>query len=91
MDLETVSSLFSWRNTATAAIIYCWTVVLYRLFLHPLAQFPGPKLAAVTRWYEAYYDIVRNGQYTSRIADLHKKYGEISLTARGLLVILDFV
>ncbi|OTA88365.1 hypothetical protein M434DRAFT_80333, partial [Hypoxylon sp. CO27-5] len=47
----------------------------YRLFLHPLARFPGPKLAAVSRWYEAYCDVVQNGQYTFKIAELHKRYG----------------
>lgn len=44
-------------------------------FIHPLSGFPGPKLAAVSRWYEAYYDVVQNGQYTFKILKLHKEYG----------------
>ncbi|KAF2280231.1 cytochrome P450 [Westerdykella ornata] len=57
----------------------CWAIGLgiYRLFFHPLAKFPGPKLAAATRLYEAYYDVAKNGQYTFKIAQLHSKYGPI--------------
>ncbi|KAJ5401161.1 hypothetical protein N7465_011650 [Penicillium sp. CMV-2018d] len=49
----------------------------YRLWLSPLAHFPGPKLAAVTMWYEFYYDSFLEGQYTFRIAQMHRKYGPI--------------
>lgn len=42
---------------------------------HPLAHFPGPKLAALSKWYEFYYDVVLKGQFTFQIQDLHKKYG----------------
>ena len=49
----------------------------YRLWLSPLAHFPGPKLAAVTMWYEFYYDSFLEGQYTFRIAQMHRKHGPI--------------
>ncbi|KAI1778090.1 trichodiene oxygenase [Hypoxylon cercidicola] len=60
-----------------SGVVFVATIVFYRLFLHPLAIFPGPKLAAATRGFEAYYDVVRKGQYTFKIAELHKKYGPI--------------
>lgn len=61
-------------STALACLI---CLVFYRLSIHPLAKFPGPKLAAITRYYEGYYDLVLNGQYTFKIAELHQQYGPI--------------
>jgi hypothetical protein len=67
--------LLSFKTAAAALVLYCASLAFYRLYLHPLAKFPGPKLAAVTRWYELYHDVIRNGQYTLEIAELHKVYG----------------
>ncbi|KAI0168052.1 trichodiene oxygenase [Pestalotiopsis sp. NC0098] len=72
MDRDIALSVF-----ASAIVTYYVSLVFYRLFLHPLALFPGPKLAAISRWYEAYYDVVLTGQYTRKIADLHRSYGPI--------------
>ncbi|TGJ85575.1 hypothetical protein E0Z10_g3221 [Xylaria hypoxylon] len=51
--------------------------VIYRLYLHPLAKFPGPKLAAGTFLYEGYYDVVKRGKYVHRIEEMHSQYGPI--------------
>lgn len=52
---------------------YCISLDVYRLFFSPLANFPGPKLAASTLWYEYYYDVIKRGRYTWKIAELHKR------------------
>lgn len=52
---------------------------LYRLCLHPLSKFPGPKLAASTHLYEFYFDVVCNGMFLWEIQKMHEKYGEIDL------------
>lgn len=80
----------SWQNAAIALGAYLVTLVFYRLVLHPLARFPGPKLAAATRWYEAYYDVIRNGQYTFKIAEMHKVYGGCNPSPLGTLYCLSW-
>lgn len=72
MDVAT-----NWQMLVGLVIAYYGTLVFYRLFLHPLARFPGPRLAAISRWYEGYYDVVQGGQYTSKIKELHKIYGRL--------------
>lgn len=84
--MEALTNLLSWRHIAVMAAVYFASLAFYRLFLHPLAQFPGPKLAAITLYYEAYYDVVQNGQYTFKIAEMHKKYGRIPLLLNALLL-----
>ena len=64
-----------------ASIIIIFFVIrsLYRLYLHPLAGIPGPKLAALTGLYEAYFDNnPRNpGRFWVQISRLHEIYGPI--------------
>lgn len=60
---------------AVLFILYLASLAVYRLCFHPLGKFPGPKLAAVTSWYEAYYEIALSGQYSKQISLLHDKYG----------------
>src|SRR3954454_15999080 len=76
-DLDKVPTASALLPIALAAwALYVLALYTYRLFFHPLAKFPGPKLAGVTRWYEAYYEIVLKGQYTFKIRDLHARYGK---------------
>ena len=48
--------------------------LVYRLYFHPLAKFPGPKLAAATSLYNAYYDIMQPG-LVKMLPELHQNYG----------------
>ena len=61
--------------TAALTLWFCITVA-YRLWLGPLAAFPGPKLAALTGWYETYFDCVKRGTYWVEIERMHQEYGK---------------
>lgn len=58
-----------------SALLYAGIFIIYRLYYAPVAGFPGPRLAALTLFYEFYYDVWQEGQYTWKIQDLHKEYG----------------
>ena len=66
-----------WPAAVGAALLYLVGQCIYRLYFHPLAKFPGPKIAAITFWYEWYYDAPMRGQYIFRIKEMHEKYGPI--------------
>jgi hypothetical protein len=77
--------LLSWKTAGlclAACAIYYFILGVYRVTLHPLARFPGPKLAAASFWYEFYYDVLLWGRYGRRIKELHEIYGTIALPMR---------
>ncbi|KAJ6030653.1 uncharacterized protein N7446_000284 [Penicillium canescens] len=56
---------------------YISCLVFYRLVLSPLARFPGPRLAAATRLYETYFQILKGGTFSWHIETLHQHYGPV--------------
>ncbi|KAI9372947.1 cytochrome P450 [Aspergillus egyptiacus] len=68
-----------WIIETTAVLAVLWTLAesIRRLYFHPLAHIPGPRLAALTWWYEFYYDAIKPGQYVFKIQELHRQYGPI--------------
>ncbi|KAH8423755.1 uncharacterized protein LDX57_001511 [Aspergillus melleus] len=60
-----------------AISLYSVSLVIYRLYLHPLARIPGPKIAAATGWYEFYHDVIRGGMYIHEVQKMHREYGPI--------------
>lgn len=73
----------SWTIASRLAlswVVYIVAGAVYRLYFSPIAKFPGPKLAALTFWYEFYYDVVKKGRYAWEIKRMHEKYGMHSLS-----------
>ncbi|KAH8800674.1 cytochrome P450 [Xylogone sp. PMI_703] len=77
------------KLTAAIFFSYFFVLAIYRLYFHPLARFPGPRLAALTSWYEAYYDVILPGLYIWRIKDMHQIYGPIVRISPNALHIND--
>jgi hypothetical protein len=61
--------------SAVLLVIYNIGLVIYRLYFHPLAKFPGPKLVAASTWYETFVDLFRH-DFPERLAKIHEQYGE---------------
>ncbi|KAF2201393.1 cytochrome P450 [Delitschia confertaspora ATCC 74209] len=60
---------------SSVAIWVTWA--FYRLYLHPLKAVPGPWLAALSTYYEMYYDLAKGGRLPWKLIELHKHYGPI--------------
>ena len=80
--LQMMSSDSVWQHLqpgwALIISIIAITILLkyvYRLTFHPLAKFPGPRLAAVTKLYGASFDIGTETSYVKKLPSLHDKYG----------------
>lgn len=68
-----------WVQSLIGFLFYLIGLAFYRLYWSPIAKFPGSKLAALTLWYEFYYDVIQRGRYSSKIAEMHKQYGAVSV------------
>ncbi|KAG6008146.1 hypothetical protein E4U21_004903 [Claviceps maximensis] len=70
--------LYVTQATLVALLLsYLVYLTIKRTWLSPIAGFPGPRLAAWTYWYEFWYDVVVEPEYTFQIGRLHKEYGPI--------------
>ena len=58
-----------------AFAVYRLAIICYRVFFHPLRQIPGPKIAAITTLYESYHDLIKGGQFSIKVRELHRQYG----------------
>jgi hypothetical protein len=65
--------IFSFVGLVVARV---FSTALYRLYFHPLAHIPGPKLAALTFLYQTYFSLVNGSRFYALIGKLHKIYGK---------------
>lgn len=55
--LLSLSKLEAFIVITTLWTVYRIGIYTYRLFLHPLSKYPGPRLAAASSVYEMYHDV----------------------------------
>ncbi|KAL9601749.1 MAG: hypothetical protein Q9179_002771 [Wetmoreana sp. 5 TL-2023] len=96
--LNIINRVLSLYSEITAVSIFLFPFVtcyvcylVYNIYFHPLAEFPGPKLAGASRWYEGYFDnlVSHGGQYMYEIDRMHEEYGPIVRIAPNELHIQD--
>ncbi|EXJ61096.1 hypothetical protein A1O7_05249 [Cladophialophora yegresii CBS 114405] len=72
-----------------AVVAFLVLRAVYRVTFHPLAKFPGPKLAAISSIYQAWYDLRPETSYIFEFARLHEKFGPIVRITPNQLHVFD--
>lgn len=83
-----------WRGAVVSSVLFAsylaalfTSIVIYRLFFHPLRHFPGPLAAKITRFYGPW--TARNGQMHLEHIRITKEYGNIVRMAPNELYIVS--
>ena len=58
-------------------LLYSVWRLVYNVYFHPLAKFPGPWWAGATSYVEAYFDIIKGGRYSAKVEAMHARYGKL--------------
>lgn len=86
-EMATITSLSQWLfDNSTSALLlllialstcglFALQVIAYRLYFHPLAKYPGPRLAAISRFWKAYVECFRQRSFCHELQVLHGIYG----------------
>ncbi|KAL8788329.1 MAG: hypothetical protein Q9213_001726 [Squamulea squamosa] len=74
---DAAKEYINWPNglEPTKAPNTLFAVCIYRLTIHPLSKYPGPRSAALTDWYTVYHLFI--GDRHIDFYNLHRKYGPI--------------
>lgn len=72
--------------TAASLLSYALIRVIYNFYFHPLSRFPGPRGAACTKWWLAYWELGRGVSLSTLREELHKKYGTFPFWRSFLIV-----
>ncbi|KAI1809586.1 cytochrome P450 [Poronia punctata] len=70
---------------ALGFVVYRASIIIYRLYFHPLSKYPGPKVAAATTLYRVYYQMIRDGEHVAQATKLHEQYGPVVRIAPNTL------
>lgn len=63
---------------ATAFVAYLATLAVYRLFFSRISHIPKPKLAALSYYYQSWYDVYpRQGRFFWKCKELHQRHGSV--------------
>ncbi|KAK8098019.1 flavonoid 3'-5'-hydroxylase [Apiospora kogelbergensis] len=84
-------ALLSFVNFVLLGVVYVLSKVVYQIvynhFFHPLAKFPGPFWAGVTRLWLTYHNV--KADECQVVQALHKKHGPVVRITPSLLIVAD--
>ncbi|KAI9511645.1 putative P450 monooxygenase [Russula earlei] len=87
--VRSLTATISVQHVLLAVIVSALTWVIcsafYNVYLHPLARFPGPKLAAASTYWLFHQEFVRGISLSDIRDDLHSQYGDIIRVQPNLL------
>ncbi|KAH9174685.1 putative P450 monooxygenase [Lactarius sanguifluus] len=83
--LESVSIQHVLITVIAIGLAWALFTAFYNIHLHPLAHFPGPRLAAASKFWLAYQEFVRGISLSDLRDELHDQYGDIVRLQPNLL------
>ncbi|KAI1746168.1 cytochrome P450 [Xylaria scruposa] len=72
--VKNIQSSWLWLGAAGWALYWLFKII-YRLFFHPYAKYPGPRIAAVSELWYAYHWL--SGRYPWAIEAAFRRYGDV--------------
>lgn len=76
--MANVTTLALAKAVVIALITHRVWIGIYNYYLHPLARYPGPKLAAITEWYRTFQEVILQKSWSDLLFQIHKTYGEVA-------------
>lgn len=78
--LDSSNFLFLVWKLGIAWLLLLWVSynaakVVYNLYFHPLAKFPGPIFAAASDWWQVYVEVVKAESLSKKLVGLHEEFG----------------
>ncbi|KAF6813398.1 benzoate 4-monooxygenase cytochrome P450 [Colletotrichum musicola] len=74
-QLQSVNAPVVLKFVLALSAVYWSSIWLYRITLHPLACYPGPKLWAMSCLVQTFYAL--KGEFAFKVAELHDEYGPV--------------
>lgn len=79
-DLLGPASVVSFIWQGVAWLLLSWVAynaikIVYNLYFHPLAKYPGPSFAAASDWWQAYIEVFMAKSLSKELWNLHQQYG----------------
>ncbi|RDW56936.1 hypothetical protein BP5796_13003 [Coleophoma crateriformis] len=79
MDSASAATLMKVAQSVVAlagvSLVYALCRIIYNMYLHPLAKYPGPKMRGA--WHLPYYYHLYNGTHDTNLVTLHDEYGDV--------------